>query len=147
MLDAFGIIGWLLSIVGVAGVVALFVFFPVAAAAFFSSTIGRIVIVVALVFLAFLGGRQTGTNAAMRKCEAAALRLKLQAAERDKKAAETAARDTEQALGESRERLKATEEKVDEYADALKKRPDAACLLTDDDIRWLRGPDDRKRTR
>lgn len=139
MFDAFGILGWLVSAVGIAGVVALFVFFPVAAAAFFSSSIGRYVIVGAVIVLAFLGGRQAGTNAGHRICEAAAKQREIEIHQRDIKIGELQAKEDAR-IGTEQSKQEALDNEFQRKLEAeLAKRPAAArCDLSPDDLRRLR---------
>ncbi len=102
--------------------------------AFLTSTIGKYLLIGAVVVATFVGIRQSGYNAAMRKCEAAALQLKLQAKQADLDAANKANAEMAKARDESAARAEQSEQEVARYAEELKKRPNGACLLTDDDI-------------
>lgn len=110
-----------------------------AAASFLFSPLGRIV-GIGLVVLFVAGGIwKSGYNYASRKCEAAALHAKLEAARIDKEAAEAAAAEAEKARAESDKIAAEERKKVDEYADELRKRPMGGCALGDDDLKRLRG--------
>ncbi|MGD9766599.1 MAG: hypothetical protein AB7U62_03065 [Pseudolabrys sp.] len=81
---------------------------------------------------------QGGYNRAMRKCDAAALREQLKAKDADLKAANKTAAAAAAAAAESDARARESEERVNDYAEQLKSRPNGACALTDDDLRILR---------
>lgn len=97
----------------------------------------------AVVFLAgagiVIGIFQTGRNYERGKCEVAALQAALAAKETDLKASQEAAEAALAARAESEAAAEEDRKRISEYEDALKSRPDGACVLTDDDIRRVRG--------
>lgn len=105
---------------------------------FFRTPLGQAIGAAVILYFLLSGVWQAGGNYERTKCREASLARELAEEKRDRDAAEDARRNAQAALDESQERLKANEQKVDEYAKALAKRPDAACILTDDDIRRLR---------
>lgn len=113
---------------------------------FLTSAIGKYVLIGAVVVAAVVGIRQNGYNAAMRKCEAAALRQQLANKETDLAAASAAAEAAAAAMADSDVRARENQQKANDYEAELKKRPNGACTLTDDDLRVLRG-DAKPRTR
>jgi hypothetical protein len=78
-----------------------------------------------------------GHEIAMAKCEAAALKLKLEAVAVDLSVAQRVASEAEAARDASAAEAEIEKQKAAMYADELKKRPNGACTLTDDDVRWL----------
>lgn len=80
------------------------------------------------------------------KCEAAALRQQLANKQTDLDAAKQAAKDSADAMAESDARAQENQQKANDYEAELKKRPNGACTLTDDDLRQLYG-DAKPRTR
>lgn len=103
--------------------------------AFFGSTAGKYLLIAVAAGTFLYGVRESGYNAAMRKCEAAALRAKLEATRVDLQAATDAAADRERALQDSEARMSAAEAQLKRIEDDAKRRPVAGCLATDDDVR------------
>lgn len=99
--------------------------------------IAKLIFIIALAVLVFL----LGFRAADRRAEAAELRAKI-AAKDDViaaknfdlhlalEAAETAGKQRDEAA----QRAKEAQDEIDDYAERLKARPNAACLLTPDDF-------------
>ena len=106
---------------------------------FLASTVGKYLLIGGVVIAAVIGIRQSGYNAAMRKCEAAALRQQLANKDADLKAANDAAEAAARAMADSDARAKENQQKAEEYEAELKSRPNGACALTGDDLRFLRG--------
>lgn len=102
--------------------------------AFLTSRVGMYLIIAVVAGGFLFGVRQSGYNAAMRKCEAAALKAKLQAQQVDLDAATNAAADKDRELNASNARLAEAERRI---AD-VKNRNVPGCLADDDDVR-LRG--------
>ena len=113
--------------------------FILSAISFLTSAAGRYVLIGVVVVAAVIGIRQNGYNAAMRKCEAAALRQQLANKEIDLVAANAAADAAAAAMADSDARAKENQQKANDYDAELAKRPNGACALTDDDLRVLRG--------
>lgn len=113
---------------------------------FLTSSIGKYVLIGAVVVGAVIGIRQNGYNSAMRKCEAAALRQQLANKQTDLDAANAAAEAAAAAMADSDARARENQQKANDYEAELKKRPNGACALTDDDLRVLRD-DAKSRTR
>ena len=119
--------------------------------AFFATALGRQVLTWGIVALVggglLIGIRQSGYNAAMRKCQERALQLKLEAQNLDLKAAQEAAANSDRELSDSNTRLADRENKVAAYERTLKGNP--GCILTDDDVSrdGVRKPGDSKRSR
>jgi hypothetical protein len=78
-----------------------------------------------------------GHDIAMAKCEAAALKLKLEAVAVDLSVAQRVASEAEAARDASAAEAEVEKQKAAKYADELKRRPNGACTLSDDDVRWL----------
>lgn len=107
--------------------------------AFLTSAAGKYVLIAAVVVAAVIGIRQNGYNAAMRKCEAAALRQQLMNKDIDIAAANAAADAAAAAMADSDARARENQQRANDYEVELKARPNGACALTGDDLRVLRG--------
>ena len=118
----------------------------IAIVSFLTSAVGKYLLIGAVAVAVVVGIRQNGYNSAMRKCEAAALRQQLANKETDLAAAKTAAADSAAAMAASDARARENQQKANDYEAELKKRPNGACALTDDDLRVLRD-DGKPRTR
>jgi Skp family chaperone for outer membrane proteins len=116
------------------------------AISFLTSAAGRYVLIGAVIFGALFAARQSGINTATRKCEAAALRQQLANTQTDLNAARTAAEASAAAMADSDARARENQQKANDYEAELKRRPNGACALTDDDLRVLRD-DGKPRTR
>lgn len=97
----------------------------------------KLIFIVALAALVFL----LGFRVADRRAEAAELRASIAAKDsviaakdRDLKLATKTADDAAKQRDEAAQRAKAAQDEVNEYAERLKSRPNAACLLTPDDF-------------
>ena len=71
------------------------------------------------------------------RAEAKTLRSEIAARTIDLNAAQDAARQADEARAQLAEQTKQDQERIADYEKALKARPDAACALNDDDLRWL----------
>lgn len=105
---------------------------------FFLSPIGRIVGIGLIVAAAYGAGVWKGHSIATGKCNAAALLSKIDAMNTDLDAATKAADEAEKARSDLAAISADDKLRIEEYETQLRKRPDAACTLGDDDIRWLR---------
>lgn len=94
----------------------------------------RLVVILSAAILCFLIGFRVADN----RAEAANLRHKVEAMAIDLEAADAAAKESEQAKAELAKQAQADQERIEKYEAALKARPDGGCILTDDDLRWLR---------
>lgn len=104
--------------------------------------VARLVVLLAAALLCFLIGFRVSDE----REEAKSLKLKLAAASIDLTAAHDAADKADAARKESAAKATAAEKRIADYADELKKRPNAACTLVPAD--FARSvPNDRKRTR
>ncbi len=81
-----------------------------------------------------------GVRIADERAAAANLRSQLTAKTTDLTAAQNAAKQADEAKAEIAKQAQADQERIARYEDALKKRQDGGCALTDDDLRWLREP-------
>ena len=79
----------------------------------------------------------TGYAGAQAACEADKLRAQLAATQRDLDAARAAETDARRRADILDETLRANQDQIDEYETELAKRPNAACGLSDDDLRRL----------
>jgi hypothetical protein len=109
----------------------------IAIVSFLTSAVGKYVLIGAVAVAVVVGIRQNGYNAAMRKCEAAALRQQLANKETDLAAANAAAEAAAAAMADSDARARENQQKANDYEAELKKRPNGACSLTADDLRRL----------
>ena len=89
---------------------------------------------VAVALLFFL----VGFHVADQRAEAAQLSAQLRAKQLDLDASELARGRAEAAEKEIKARAAADEKRIADYEVELQNRPNAACLLTDADIRWMR---------
>lgn len=103
--------------------------------------VARMVVLLAAALLCFLVGFRVSDE----REEAKSLKLKLAAASIDLTAAHDAADKADAARKESAAKATAAEKRIADYADKLKKRPNAACTLGDGDFGSV--PNNRKRTR
>lgn len=133
---------WILSVVGVlgvAGTIAACVLVPAVAIPIVQSITSAILkckpCLIALALLASLFvGALYGAHVEKAKCRAAALAAELRNKTADLDIAKEAAKEADAARSESADRAVQSEKKVQEYAEALKSRPNAHCTLTDDDF-------------
>lgn len=107
--------------------------------AFLMSTVGRYVIIGAVVLAAVFGVRQWGYNAAHRACEAAAKQREIEIAKRDIKIGELSA-ELDAKIGSQQIKTEEIDNEVQRRLEAeIAKRPIARqCLLDDGDVRSLR---------
>lgn len=112
---------------------------------FLTSAAGKYILIGAVCAVALFAAHQSGINTATRKCEAAALRQQLANKETDLAAANAAADALARAMADSDARAKENQQKANDYEAELKKRPNGACALTDDDLRQLYGAKPRTR--
>jgi hypothetical protein len=96
--------------------------------------VARLAAFVAVAMLCFL----VGFRIADEREEAKSLRLELEAKEVDLTAAEDAAKQADEARQQLAEQSKADQERIERYAEQIKKRPNGACTLTDDDFDGVR---------
>lgn len=101
----------------------------------------RLVVIIAAALLCFLVGFRVSDE----REEAKSLRNQLAAKSIDLTATQHAAEQADAARAELAKQAQADQERIADYAEALKKRPNAACTLGDGDFR--RVPDNRKRAR
>ncbi len=134
---------WAIGIVGVtglvAGIVALIWLGPVVVSAVIGPIFSRFsactkCIAVVVGVLAFMGAYWAGHHQAANECRDAELSAALRNKQIDTDIAIETAKEAQAALAESSTRVAASEKKVNDYADALKARPNAACILTADDF-------------
>lgn len=134
---------WLLGIGGVAGLVAavatLIYLGPAVAAAIVQPIFARFVactkcVVLVVVVLTAIAAYWLGHHQAANECRDAELSAALRTKQFDADIANETAKEAQEASAESAARAATFEQKVKEYADALKSRPNDACLLTDDDF-------------
>ncbi len=90
----------------------------------------RLVVLLAAALLCFLIGFRVSDG----RAEAKSLRLKLAATSIDLTAAHDAAKQADEARNELAARAITDESRIANYAAELKKRPNGACTLTDDDF-------------
>lgn len=107
--------------------------------AFFASTVGRYLIVGALVIAALIGVRQSGVNSERRKCEAAAKQRAVEIMNKDIEIGQLQQKLDEQISAEQ-SKQEDVDSVVQEKLEAeLAKRPVAdQCRATSDDIGRLR---------
>jgi hypothetical protein len=103
--------------------------------------VARLVVILSAALLCFL----VGFRASDERAEAKSLRLQLEAKQTDIDAANDAAKKADAARAELAEQAKADQERIADYAEQLKKRPNGACTLGPDDFDGMR--DDGKRAR
>lgn len=109
------------------------------ALAFLASPLGRLVGIGLIVGAAYGAGVWKGHSVATARCRAEALQSQLDAAQTDVRAAQDAAAAAERAREEIEKAWADDKMRIAEYEQQLRKRPDPACVLSDDDLRWLRG--------
>lgn len=103
--------------------------------------VARLVVIITAALLCFLVGFRLSDE----REEARSLRLKLYAQSVDLEAAEDAAKQSDAARAELAKQAQDDQERIADYADQLKKRPNSACTLGPDDL--PDGVPDRKRAR
>lgn len=107
--------------------------------AFFASTVGRYLIVGALVVAALVGIRQSGVNSERRKCEAAAHQRAAEIMQRDIEIGQLQQKLDDAISSEQSEQERVDREVQDKLDAELAKRPVAdQCLLSVPDARRLR---------
>jgi len=99
----------------------------------------RLVLILVAALICFL----LGFRVSDQRAEAAALRARLEAAHVDLEAADQAAKQADKARAELAEQAQADQERIADYAEQLKKRPNGACTLGPDDF----GGDNARRLR
>lgn len=92
--------------------------------------VARLVVILTAALLCFL----IGFRVADERAETAALRNKVAAQAIDLEAADEAAKESDKAKAELAEQAKADQERIADYAEQLKSRPNGACTLTPDDF-------------
>ena len=90
----------------------------------------RLVLILVAALICFL----LGFRVSDQRAEAAALRARLEAAHIDLEAAGQAAKQADKARAELAEQAQADQERIADYAEQLKKRPNGACTLGPDDF-------------
>lgn len=107
--------------------------------AFLSSTLGRSLIVGALLLAAVIGIRQSGVNAERRKCQAEAHQRAAEIIQKDIEIGQLQQKLDDAISAEQSEQERVDREVQEKLEAELAKRPVAGrCILTDDDVRWLR---------
>lgn len=108
-------------------------------AAFLTSTIGRYVIIGAVVLAAVVGIRQSGVNSERRKCEAATRQRQLEIMQRDIRIGNLM-KEADERISAEQSRTEEIDREVQSKLEAeLAKRPLAAqCLLSKPDADRLR---------
>ncbi len=84
----------------------------------------------ALMLLAFLVGVRISDD----RAEARSLKLKIEAQQIDIKAANDAAARADAARAEMARQAEIDQERIEDYAERLKRHPNGACILGDDDF-------------
>ena len=92
--------------------------------------VARLVVILVAALICFL----LGFRVSDQRAEAAALRAKLEAAHIDLDAADQAAKQADKARAKLAEQAQADQERIADYAEQLKKRPNGACTLGPDDF-------------
>lgn len=87
--------------------------------------VARLAVILSAALLCFL----VGFRVSDARAEAKALRLQLAAKQIDLDAAQNAAAESDKARNELAEQAKRDQERIDDYAEQLKKRPNGACIL------------------
>lgn len=106
---------------------------------FLASTVGRYVIIGAIVLAAVVGIRQSGVNSERRKCEAAAKQRSLEIMQRDIRIGELLAKEDARVSAEQSKTEEIDREVQTKLEAELAKRPVAAqCRLSPDDAKRLR---------
>lgn len=134
-----GGIGVVLGAALIVGYFPLLKWFPVLGA---YVPVARLVVILSAALLCFLIGFRVSDD----RAEAKSLRLQLQAKEMDVEAANDAAKKADEARAELAEQAKQDQERIADYAEKLKSRPNSACTLAPDDFPGLLR-DDGKRSR
>lgn len=121
------VIGFILAASLVVGYFPLLKWFPVIGQ---YVPVARLVVIISAALLCFLIGFRLSDE----REEARSLKMQLAAKQIDIEAADDAATKAEQARAELAEQAKADQERIADYAEQLKKRPNGACTLTPDDF-------------
>ena len=124
---ALGIVGVLLAASLVVGYFPLLKWFPIIGQ---YVPVARLVVILSAALLCFLVGFRVSDD----RAEAKSLRLQLAAKTIDLTAAQDAANQADAARAELAEQAKADQERIADYAEQLKKRPNVACTLGPDDF-------------
>lgn len=122
-----GIIGLVLAAALVVGYFPLLKWFPVIGQ---YVPAARLVVIIAAALLCFLVGFRLSDE----REEAKSLRLKIEAQSIDLEAAEDAAKQADAARAELAKQAQDDQERIADYAEQLKKRPNGACTLGPDDF-------------
>ena len=143
---SWGLLTTILSVVGVLGVggtIAAFIFAPMVAGAIFQKLWSGFLAcgfcqVIVLVLAVSIGSYYFGHYQAASECRAEALAAELAAKNADLEEAKKAQSDAESKVATIEEEAAAEKQRTADYVEELKKRPvNAACNLTDDDLRGL----------
>lgn len=126
-----GLIGLVLAAALVVGYFPLLKWFPVIGQ---YVPAARLVVIIAAALLCFLVGFRLSDE----REEAKSLRLQIQAKETDLKAAQNAAQQADAARAELAKQAQDDQERIADYAEQLKKRPNGACTLGPDDFDGVR---------
>lgn len=132
-----GFIGLILTAALVVGYFPLLKWFPVIGQ---YVPAARLVVVIAAAMLCFLVGFRLSDE----REEAKSLKMQLAAKEIDLTAAQNATDQADAARAELAKQARDDQERIADYAEQLKKRPNGACTLGPDDFDGVR---DRKRPR
>lgn len=128
-----------ISTLGIVGTIAACILVPAVAIPILQSVVRFILgckfcmAVLAAVALLFAGALY-GAHVEKAKCRAQALAAELAAKNIDLKAAKEAEAAANKANAELADQANADRERIADYAEQLKKRPNAACTLTPDDF-------------
>lgn len=122
-----GGVGIVLGVALVVGYFPLLKWFPVVGQ---YVPVARLVVILTAALLCFLVGFRVSDE----RAEAKSLRLQLEAKDTDITAANDAAQKADAARAELAEQAKADQERIADYAEQLKKRPNGACTLGPDDF-------------
>lgn len=144
---------WIISAVaslGIVGTIVACILVPAVAIPIVQSVVRYIIgckpcLAAMAIFVAAFGGYLYGGHVERAACRASELSAKLEAQRLDLQAAKEAAEQAAMARDESAARAAESEQKVAEYAEALKRRPaNAACTLVPDDFDGVRNDRGRR---
>jgi len=144
---------WIISAVaslGIVGTIVACILVPAVAIPVLKSAVAWVIrckpcLAAMAIFAAAFGGYLYGSYEAESACRASELSAKLEAQRLDLQAAKEAAEQAAMARDESAARAAESEQKVAEYAEALKRRPaNAACTLVPDDFDGVRNDKGRR---
>lgn len=122
-----GVIGLVLAAALVVGYFPLLKWFPIIGQ---YVPVARLVVILSAALLCFLVGFRLSDE----REEAKSLKLQLAAKQIDLEAANEAAQQAQEARTELAQQAQADQERIADYADQLKKRPNASCTLGPDDF-------------